>query len=214
MRLSDFRSFSLGQPGARLKAWCRSWELDVSCTWHGERCFSCFCWYSDVRANLWPWPQSKTSHVLSSTILSLRRNVLGYATQNGWIQNFEINHFGYLIENVAPTFLVYGYSVLCQRNRTWTQNDMVFEMGINLGVLSLCGINITAKKPCKFNATFFVRVTKNIISKFSVDPPWMDDRKVLFLDRDPEKLHVTFLRFLNSQKLVQSSQHTYCNNVA
>ena len=58
-------------------------------------------------------------------------------------------------------------------------------------------------KSSTFDATFSVGYPKNIISKFSVEPFWMEDSKLLFPGYDFRKIaRDRFLYSRNDQKLV------------
>ena len=59
-------------------------------------------------------------------------------------------------------------------------------------------------KPWTIWCYVFRWVSKNSTSKLMVDPFRMDDLTLLFRDKNPKRLHVTFLSLSNGQKLVQT----------
>ena len=102
-----------------------------------------------------------------------------------------------LFRNKNSIFLFFAIQ-FCARETARGPKKNLFLEWVELGSLGLRGIsprlNMTATHPENLILRFF-RYPQNVISKFSVDPFWMDDPKVLFRDENSGRLQVTFFEF-------------------
>ena len=86
----------------------------------------------------------KNSHVLSSRIFIPEKGRLGATLRNGSAKNFDMMMFWILYEKMLHSeFLVLACSVLCQKNRMWTQKSIVFEIGWTWVAGSMCNYSET-----------------------------------------------------------------------
>ena len=136
--------------------------------------FCIFYWSFVGWTNVWPLPKLKKCHMWSSRAFILENG------QHSEICMFNTVRFG-------------------ARNITHRPRKALFLGWDKLGSLCLRGIsptlNITGTNPENFNFKFLVKYPEYMISKFSVEPFWMDDPKVLFTKGKFWTIARVFFRF-------------------
>ena len=136
--------------------------MDGSRTRHGERRFS-YSFIGTVRVwtNFWPSQNFETDHVLSSRIFILEKGPLGAAIQKWLDQKIRKKYF---FEHFCQNFC-HSKEILCQRNPTWTQKNIVFEMGwtwVTRSTSDFSEASHNRHKPLQLHAKFSIRSRKKL----------------------------------------------------
>ena len=111
----------------------------------------------------------------------------------------------------AQNLFVLACLVLCQRNRMWAQKTSFLKWD-ELGSLCLHWISlqltiaVTNPEILTLHCLLAIQKHFQIVGK-GVPEAWPRSvtQKCFFRDKNPGRLHVTFLSFRNGQKLVKSS---------
>ena len=136
----------------------------------------------------------------------LEKRHLGAAVQNGSAKNFEMNFFEYLAEKLSTKFFsVICYSVLRQRNRTWTPKIHCFLRWMNLGLRWISHPwNITATNSENRMIRILLEIQQSLFQIFRSSLFKWTTQKFFFQNKIPGRSHKTFLCFRNGQKLVRT----------
>ena len=132
---------------------------------------------------------------------------LGAAVQNGSTKNFETKCCGYLTKNVTLQFILVIILSFVPEKPHVDPKNIVFGMGWTCIAGSTWDFSDAKHNSHTNSADLMLRVLLGIQKKrlkiFGQNRIWCTTLKSCFLDKNPGRLHVTFLSFHSGQKLVQ-----------
>ena len=173
-------------------------KMEISRTWHGERRCSFFIGTVMSEVTFSRRENSKPVTYFLPGFSSLKRDVGVAQFEMAWPKNSKWWFLDISPKTWHSACFVSACSLLCQRNRMWTQRNIVFEMGWTWLARSWNFSKpkeTTATNPENLMPDLPLAVHKKIIFNFSVEPFQKLDPKVLFPGWNSGRFHVTFLEF-------------------